>query len=362
MKWKIILITAVLIFIVGVIASYITYKQIVVKANPSANSGRVVTNPTATPTPDPLAAYSILLMGYGGGIHEGGKLTDSIMVVKVNPREEQITIISIPRDLWVPIPINGDETKHFKINAAYAIGNDDKKYPNKKIEFTGKAGGGELAKTVVSGVVGFKVDYFMALDFYGFVKIIDILGGIDVKVLNTFDDPMYPIENNIVDNCGKTNEEIKALMATMSGEKLEKEFSCRYENLHFEKGINHMDGQMALKFSRSRHSKEDGGDFNRAARQRLVLLAAKDKVMSLNFIPKIVPIIKTLADNLITDVGMERLNKFIEESEKISKYKISSVALTNLNVLKDGIEEKQYVLEPRIGVDNFEEIKQFINN
>ena len=77
---------------------------------------------------------------------------------------------------------------------------------------------------------------------------------------------------------GKTDEEIKAIEATMSGDKLDQQFNCRYENLHFDKGIQHMDGTTALKYARSRHSNMDGGDFNRAERQKLVVTAIRDKI------------------------------------------------------------------------------------
>ncbi|MFA6361501.1 MAG: LCP family protein, partial [Candidatus Shapirobacteria bacterium] len=248
------------------LAFYLTYGKMVVKSNKSKTNQNKTVIPTATPTPDPLAPYSILLLGYGGGAHEGGTTTDTIMVAKIDPRNKEISLISIPRDLWVPIPINGDETKSFKINAAYPVGlSKEKQYQNKKVEFTGEAGGGELAKYVVEQVVGFKIDYFAAIDFDGFTKMIDILGGIDIKVEKTFDDLFYPIEANIDDPCGKTDEEMKSLEATMSGDKLEQQYTCRYEALHFDKGIQHMDGIMALKFARSRHSATDGGDFNRAA-------------------------------------------------------------------------------------------------
>lgn len=338
-----------------------SYSKIFVKANKPLVTTEVL--PTATPTPDPKAPYSILLMGYGGGTHQGGLLTDSMMVVRVDPSKEKITLISIPRDLYVPIPFNEEEIRSFKINEAYAIGYDDKKYPNKKIEFTGKAGGGELAKIVVEKVLGFKIDYFVALDFQGFVKTIDILKGIDVKVQKTFDDPMYPLEKDIVDNCGKTDEEVAAITATMSGNKLEEQFMCRYENLHFDKGIVHMDGKTALKYARSRHSPTDGGDFNRAARQRQVVTATKDRIINIGFLPKVLPTIKTLTGNLKTDVDMEKLKEFIGKSAELAKYKISSIALTDQNVLKNGTSSiGQFILIPRTGENNWDEIHQYIEN
>ena len=350
------------LILIGVITTYIFYSKMVVKPNKSVVSNLVVT-PTATPTPDPLAPYSFLLMGYGGGVHEGGATTDSIMVAKIDPRNEKVILISIPRDLWVPIPINGDETKSFKINAAYPIGLSDKQYPNKKVEFTGRAGGGELSKAVVEKVIGFKIDYFAALDFNGFVKVIDILKGIDVKVERTFNDPFYPLEIGITDTCGKTEEDIKALTATMSGDKLEQQFICRYENLHFEKGIQHMDGATALKFARSRHSPQDGGDFNRAARQRLVVTAVRDRVVSIGFVSKIIPTVKALTGSLTTDVDFTKMNELATKIPEISKYKITSIALTDKDVLTNAVSSGgQYILSPKAGENNWDEVSKFIED
>lgn len=347
--------------LVSFLIFYLTYGKIVVKPNKPEVSQDIT--PTATPTPDPLAPYSILLMGYGGGTHEGGLLTDSIMVAKIDPRNEEVSLISIPRDLWVAIPTNGDETENKKINEVYAIGVSDKKYPNKKIEFMGEAGGGELAKYVVGQVVGFKIDYFTTLDFDGFVKIIDILGGIDVKITKTFDDPFYPLETNITDTCGKTDEEIKALEATMSGDKLEQQYTCRYENLHFEKGSQHMDGTTTLKFARSRHSTTDGGDFNRAARQRLVVTAVRDKVINIGFIPKIIPTINTLTKHITTDINFAKMNELVSKLPEISKYKIIPIALTDQNVLMDTkASTGQFILSPKLGENNWAEVRQYIEN
>lgn len=342
---------------------YSSYNRIVVKPN----KPHIVENttPTATPTPDPLAPYSILLMGYGGGTHEGGKLTDSIMLVRIKPHEQKITLISIPRDLWVELPVNGDNTKGYKINAAYAIGSDDRSYPNKKAEFTGRGGGGEMAKYIAGQVVGFKIDYFAALDFKGFVKIIDILGGIDVNVQKTFDDPKYPIETDstTVDNCGHSPEEVAALTATMSGEKLEDQFPCRYEQLHFDKGVQHMNGETALKFARSRHSPTDGGDFNRAARQRQVVLAVKEKVISLGFVSKIIPTIKVLGQNLTTDIDFGKMEELVDKAEELQSYTINSLALTNKDVLIETTSpDRQSILSPRTGLNNWDEIHQYLND
>lgn len=341
------------------IFAFIKYRQVVVKVNKTPISKNIT--PTTTPTPDPNKPFAVALLGYGGGTHEGGTLTDSILVAQFIPLEQKVKLISIPRDLWVPIPITIGETKMSKINAAYTIGLDDRRYPNKETQFTGLAGGGQMAKTILSQVLGFPVDNFIALDFNGFIKTVDTLGGIDVNVQKTFDDPLYPIEKNINDPCGKSEEEIAALTATMSASKLEEQFPCRYEQLHFDKGLQHMDSIIALKFVRSRHSKEDGGDFNRSARQKLVIEAVKKKIISLNFIPKLIPFVNSLAGNLTTDINLEQMQKLLGQSDEFQTYQIESLPITNDNLLIDAkSNDNQFVLIPKLGENNWLDIQNFV--
>jgi len=351
-----ILIAILAVIIFFSIFTFIKYKQVVVKVN--KDSSNLV---TPTPTPDPNEPFAILLMGYGGGVHEGGTLTDSIIVAQIIPKEKKIKLISIPRDLWVPIPVAVGETKMLKVNEANSIGLDDKKYPNKETQYTGDAGGGQMAKAVLAQILNIRIDNFVTINFAGFLKTINTLGGIDVNVQRTFDDYLYPIEENITDPCGKSDEEIASLTATMSGTKLEEQFTCRYEHLHFNKGLQHMDAATALKFVRSRHSTEDGGDFNRSARQKLVIEAVKKKVISINFIPKIIPFINSLAGNLTTDIDLDKMQKLISRSSDFQTYQIESFPITNDNLLKDSRSSiGQAILIPRIGDGNWQDIQNFV--
>lgn len=361
---KIILITtAALLFCIltfFIVFAFLKYKQVVVKVNKDATPANI--SPTATPTPDPDRPFSILLMGYGGGTHEGGTLTDSIIVALFIPKEKKIKLISIPRDLWVPIPIAVGETKMLKVNEANSIGLDDKKYSKKETQFTGRAGGGQMAKSVLSQVVGFPIDNFATINFSGFLKTIDTLGGIDVNVQKTFDDYLYPIEEKTTDTCGKSDEEITALTATVSAGKLEEYFECRYEHLHFDKGLQTMDSATALKFVRSRHSQEDGGDFNRSARQKLVIEAVKKKIISLNFVPKIIPLINSLAGNLTTDIDLNKMEELLSKSDEYRTYKIESFPITDQNLLMNSKSSiGQFILIPKLGENNWSDIQKFVS-
>ncbi|MEI8232879.1 MAG: LCP family protein, partial [bacterium] len=162
---------------------------------------------------------NILLMGIGGEGHEGGDLTDSMLFVSFNLLDNTADIIPIPRDIWVP-------SMKAKINTAYHYGKERR-----------SDGGLALAKSAVAETLGVPVHYAVTLDFQGFVKAIDAVGGIDVEVQNTFDDYKYPIP-------GKETVEPE---------------SDRYEHIHFDAGLTHMDGATALKFTRSRHAEGDEG-------------------------------------------------------------------------------------------------------
>lgn len=362
MSKKNLLILAALVLSVVVFFSvfaFIKYRQVVVKVNQEKIAKNVT--PIPTPTPDPNAPFSILLMGYGGGLHEGGKLTDSIIVANFIPKEQKIKLISIPRDLWVPIPVAVGETKMLKINEANSIGLNHKEYPNKEIQYTGDAGGGQMAKNVLSQILGLPIQNFITINFDGFVKSIDTIGGIDVNVQKTFDDFLYPIEEKSKDTCGKSDEEIAAITATVSASKQEEQFTCRYETLHFDKGLQHMDSVTALKFVRSRHSVQDGGDFNRASRQRLVIEAVKKKIISLNFIPKIIPLVNNLAGNLNTDLDINQMQKLLAKSGEFQTYQIESIALTNDNLLMDSRSSiGQAILIPKSGENQWQDIQSFI--
>ena len=318
-------------------------------------------SPVPTPTPDPNRDISILFLGYGGFGHDGAYLTDSIILARISPKLQKIDLISLPRDLWVSIPTGLNTTHSSKINYAYYVGIDDKKFPNKAIEHTGLAGGGEMSKYVISQVTGIKPDYFFAVDFAGFIKAVDQLGGLDVQVAKTFDDEFYPLDVGTTDLCGKNDEEITALEATLSGDKLDQLFTCRYEKLHFDKGLQHMDGETLLKFTRSRHSATDGGDFNRSERQRLVVEAVKNKIISLNMFGTIIPIIKTLSNHVRTDMTFAQMESYLPRASEFSQYKINSIAITDKNFLKMGVSsDRQSILIPVLGEYNFTDIQNYL--
>jgi len=301
-------------------------------------------------------SINILLLGIGGGNHEGAKLSDTIILANVNLKNQKINLISLPRDIWIK-ELNG------KINSAYQIG-DDKK----------KGDGLVLAKSVVDKVTGQDPDYGAVIDFSGFVKAVDLMGGIDINVDDTFDDYQYPIDGKEADPCGHTSSEISKFTATDSAEAdLPGFFPCRYIHVHFIKGMTHMSGETALEYVRSRHAQGDEGtDFARSKRQEKIIKAIFQKAVSLQILTnpaKIFSLYSTLQSSVQTDVPQNQFDDFIKLAQKFGSAKINSVVIDYGDpvtkrpglLINPPIQSKynyEWVLVPRTG--NFDEISSYI--
>lgn len=273
---------------------------------------------------------NILLLGIGGSQHAGGYLTDTIMLASLQPSTGNIALISIPRDLTVPIEGYGWR----KVNNINAFA-----------EAETPGSGGRAVSQALSKVLNEPIDYYVRVDFDGFVKIIDDLGGIDVQVENTLEDLNYPVRGN---------EEAA-------------DYNSRYEHLYVEAGLQHMDGSLALKFARSRHAAGiEGSDFARSRRQQKVLQAVKDKLLSSNLIlrPRTVSsILGAVSDNLATNVKIWEVVKLWDIVKDASGDQIVTKVLDNGpgGLLVDGRSpEGAYILEPRSG--DFSEIHYLVEN
>lgn len=303
---------------------------------------------------------NILLLGIGGGSHDGPNLTDTIILATLDQKADRITLTSIPRDLWFP-DINA------KINDAYADGEDKRK------------GGGLIeAEASIAKITGQEIDYGVRIDFSGFVKAVDIVGGLDINVDNTFDDYAYPISGKEDDTCGNTPEDIKAYTesGTASAELELQKFPCRYKHIHFDKGMTHMDGETALEFVRSRHALGvEGSDFARSKRQEKVISAFKSKVLSAQTLinpGKIISLYTVLAGSIDTDIKQTEFDDFIRLAEKMRGAKIQSTSIDQgdeatgrpgllVNPDPSATYNYAWVLIPRTGNGNYSEIQSYIS-
>lgn len=272
---------------------------------------------------------NILLLGIGGKNHMGGALTDTIILASIEPKEKKVALISIPRDLAVPIENMGFR----KINNVNALA-----------ESQAPGSGGLAVSQTVSDLFKIPIDYYLTVDFAGFVKIVDDLGGIKVNVDNAFDDYKYPILGNE-----------------------EAPYDQRYEHLRVEKGEQTMNGSLALKYVRSRHAfGVEGSDFARARRQQKVLEALKEKVMSPQFLlrPNLISqVIGDIRENYSTNLKTWEMLKLWSIAKETKNENIHNQVLDNgpggLLVDYTG-EDGAYLLTPRSG--DFSEIQYLVQN
>lgn len=296
--------------------------------------------------------YDLLLLGYGGAGHSGGGLSDSLILLHVEKQLNKIFLIHIPRDLWVDIPIRSDEKQKFKINVAFAIGNDDKGYPYKETLYQGKNGGGKLAKRVVGDTLGLRIDNFIAVDFGSYKAAIDALDGISVNVPVAFTDEFYPVPGLENDLCGKSEQEVFELKNQFSGFDLEKQFKCRYETLEFSAGKTQMDGETALKFVRSRHSNNHGGDFARGERQIAVLMGIKDRLINLGVLRDIPKFYEKFDGFVSTDLSLDMARSLGNEFKDFNDYTVSNIGISEDNILESSVsQDGQSILVTKPGQD-----------
>jgi LCP family protein required for cell wall assembly len=218
---------------------------------------------------------NILIMGKGGAGHDTPDLTDSIILISINHQTRYIHLLSLPRDIWIP-------SLRAKLNTAYHYG--------QQLQTNG---GLIMAKSAVSEITNLPVHYGLVIDFTGFEKIIDLLGGIDVPIDRTFDDYKYPVP-------GMENAE---------------NIADRYQHIRFEAGLQHLNGKTALQYVRSRNAQGiEGTDLARSERQKKVLLAVKDKLLSTQVIfnrSKLFQLKNILGQSLTTDISDERYPAFV---------------------------------------------------
>lgn len=224
---------------------------------------------------------NFLLLGKGGEGHDAPDLTDTIMFGSLSLREKDLVLVSLPRDIWVP-------DIRAKLNSAYYWGEQKQ-----------EGGGFVLAGASTEAVVGAPIFYSVLIDFSGFKDIVDAVGGVTVEVENSFTDEKYPIPGKENDSCGG-----------------DPEYLCRYETIEFQKGTQEMDGEMALKFVRSRNAEGDEGtDIARARRQQKIISAIKNRTMSLEvvFSPKrITKLLEAVGKSVETDLTQKELAYFLK--------------------------------------------------
>ena len=329
-KFAIFIVASFILFIVGVLISSDASDSWIEKIPIIGKIAGLVESSEKKVKGEAQDRINILLLGMGGKKHDGGYLTDTIILVSLQPSSKKVAMMSIPRDMVIPLENLGWQ----KINTVNAFAE------NKK-----RDSGGEAVSQAISDILEIPIHYFFRLDFEGFVNIIDHLGGVEVLVDNNLDDYMYPILGN------ENNEN----------------YYSRFEHLSIKKGWQKMDGDLALKYARSRHGLGvEGSDFARSRRQQKIIQAVKDKALSADNLLKpsmISSIISELNEHFLYNMkiweGLKLWQIFKNiESEDISNYVLDDGP--NGLLVAGRSDAGAYILRPRGG--DFSDIRYLVNN
>ncbi len=204
--------------LVSAAAIFLAYVLLQLNFNP-LNPGQLKT--------DDKGRTNVLILGIGDAGHDGAQLSDTNLVVSLDKTSRSTAMISVPRDLRVNIP----------------------DYYPAKINLANSLGGSVLASRIVGDTLNLPIHYYLQADFSALKEAVDIVGGIDVTVKDRLYDPEYPCDEDQYRSCG----------------------------LDIKPGIYHMDGSMALAYTRCRKG-TCGSDFGRSKRQQEMLKLVKTKL------------------------------------------------------------------------------------
>ncbi len=219
------------------------------------------------PLPSLTDADTINFLLIGSDKRPGGSFrTDTMVVVILWPKESQVSMISIPRDLWIYIPTVGMQ----RVNTAYQNG-----------EMAGYPGGGPgLLRDTIAYNLGIRIDHMAMVEFDGFRRIVDTLGGVDVPVACPYTDW------RLIDPSYDPYNEASWTLYTVPS------------------GMEHMDGDLALWYARSRMK---SNDFDRGRRQQEVLRAILARALSTDALARIPELYTAFSGTITTDLGLADL-------------------------------------------------------
>ncbi len=246
-------------------------------------AGSVIHDDRAELLGEDSGRINILLLGRAGARYPGRELTDTVMLMSIDTEKKRVALLSLPRDLYAPIP--GSDL-YTKLNSLYQYG-------------LSGGDGASVVRASVEEMTGQKIHYFATLDFDGFEKAIDAIGGVSVDVVRDFHDERYPGKN------------------------------YSYETFDIKKGWQTLDGATALKYVRERHNDPEG-DFGRAKRQQQVIQAVRDKAFSTGTLLNafaISGLLDALGESVRTDMSLDEMKSFIELSRTIDTKNISTAVI-----------------------------------
>jgi len=266
---------------------------------------------------------NVLVLGMRGeNIPSGGLLADTIIVASIIPKENKVSMISIPRDLYVNNPSWGNKSK---VNAVYVAGEEN-----------GKKQGLEDMKKVAQEVTGLPIHYSASINFAGFKQIIDAIGGVEITLDESFQEPIQFNEPHVCDSHVFTIPTGKFEIKKNKTGRITAQYPlCTNPvkecggNFSLPAGKQTLNGEKALCYVRSRAT---SSDFERAKRQQIIIQLVKDKMFStgtLTDFSKINGILNALGNNVRTDMELWEMQRFYEIYKNISNLQIYQRVLEN---------------------------------
>ena len=312
------IIVSILIILIFPLSEMISRKRIIVIENQLQTNSLTQIIPSQTLVSlDKSESINAIFLGIPGKSNNAPNLTDTLMIMNINKKTKEGFLLSIPRDLLVKTP---GANSYTKINNLY------------------QQNGINSVQNLLTEITGLNFDYNIVINLQGVEQIIDELGGIDVFVEKDIYDPAFPGPNN------------------------------SYQLFILKKGQHHLDGKTALKYIRTRH--DASGDFARMSRQQKVLTALKEKISSLHPLWNlniILEIWQTARNHFQTNLSLKNIKTFwqIAKDIDIKKIKFKVLDATTGLIIPDHIilgGKEAYILKPKAGIENYEEIREYINN
>jgi LCP family protein required for cell wall assembly len=251
---------------------------------------------------------TILLVGIDFAPGRENELTDTMLVTTLDPETGEGAMISIPRDLY-GVPLGDGRVFNAKLNGLMTTAEDDPAgYP---------LGGLGTLKAAIGELLDTRIHYVAAIDIEGMRHVVDTIGGVDVTVERAIDDPRYH--------------------DTFTGQR----------GFFIEAGPQHLDGQTAMAYVRSRYGAGDS-DFTRAARQQQVLTAIARKLTAGNLLLALPGLLDAVRENLATDIPSNRFADIAAEVEEANLGGLERVVLTPDDgfVVVEQNEVAGYILHP----------------
>ncbi len=272
---------------------------------------------------------NILLLGKGGPGHPGGELTDTMLLASLDPVNNKLALLSIPRDMWV----TEEDGSSMKINAVYATAKSKALKTNGGDQAAAETAGLTAAEQMVTTVIGVPVHYYAMFDFTAFKEAVDAVSGVTIDVPSDLYDPTMAWENN--------NNPVLA-----------------------SKGTQLMNGTQALLYVRSR---ETSSDFARTQRQRALLTALERTALTAGTLTnplKMSELINAFGNHFSSDLSLANAERLTMMIKDIDMNTVQSIGLTDAdhNFVRTDRVGDQSVVRPLAGFNSYGDIQAFVRN